>query len=68
MVVAEGEDAMPVKRVKPRRRVVNIHNRAELRAWAKYWSCTQLDIRDAVEITGGMVEDVQDWLKLHVAR
>ena len=59
---------MPIKRVKPRGRVVNINKPAELRAWAKYWGCTQLDIRDAVRYSGATVEGVEDWLKINVVR
>ncbi len=59
---------MPVQRVKPQRRVVNINNPAELRAWAKYWGCTQLEIRDAVRYSGPTIEGVEDWLKINVVR
>lgn len=59
---------MSIKRVKPQRRLVNINNPVELRAWAKYWGCSQLDIRDAVRSSGATVDDVQDWLKLNVVR
>jgi len=59
---------MSVKRVKPRGRLVNINNPVELRAWAKYWGCTQLDIRDAVNYSGATVEGVEDWLKINVVR
>ena len=58
---------MSVKHAKPKRREVNIYNSAELRAWAKYWGCTQQDIRDAVRTAGVMVMDVQDWLEINVA-
>jgi hypothetical protein len=34
---------------------------------AKYWGCTQQNVRDAVKISGVMVKDVDDWLKLNVA-
>jgi hypothetical protein len=59
---------MSIKRGKPKPRLVNIHNPAELRAWAKYWGCSQLDVRDAVKSSGAAVEDVQDWIKLNVIR
>jgi len=59
---------MSTKRGKPQHRLVNISKPAELRAWAKYWGCTQLDIRDAVKASGVAVEDVQDWLKNNLAR
>ena len=57
---------MSIKRGKPKRRLVNINKPSELRAWAKYWDCTQQDIRDAVHASGVMVEDVRDWLKINV--
>jgi hypothetical protein len=59
---------MSVKRGKPLRRLVNIHKPSELRAWAKYWHCTQQDIRDAVHFSGGVVSDVAAWLKINVVR
>lgn len=55
-------------RSKPQRLRVNIRKRSELRAWANYWGCTQQNVRDAVQISGVMVEDVQDWLKINVVR
>ena len=54
------------KRRKPRRLRVNVDKPSELRAWAKYWGCTQRDVRDAVKISGVMVEDVEDWLTINV--
>jgi len=48
--------------------MINIYKLSELRAWAKYLGCTHQDIRDAVRISGVMVEDVQDWLKVNVVR
>jgi hypothetical protein len=66
--LADGGDAMSTKRGKPQHRLVNINKPAELRAWAKYWGCTQLDIRDAVKVSGVTFEDVQDWLKINVIR
>ena len=60
--------AMSIKRGKPRHRLVNINKPAELRAWAKYWGCTQLDVRDAVKIAGVTPEDVRDWLMINVVR
>ena len=59
---------MSAKRSKPRLLLVNIHKPSELRAWARYWGCTQQDVRDAVGIDGVMVEDVQRWIKINVAR
>ena len=56
------------KRGKPQRLSVNIRKSSELRAWAKYWGCTQQDIRDAVKTSGVMVADVQDWLEINVVR
>jgi hypothetical protein len=57
---------MSIKRGKPKGLLVNVNKPVELRAWAKYWGCTQLDVRDAVKASGVMVEDVQDWLKINV--
>lgn len=59
---------MPIKHGKPQSRLVNINKPAELRGWAKYWGCTQLDVRDAVKTSGVTVEDVQDWLRINVVR
>ena len=56
------------KRRKPKGLRVNIHKPSELRARAKYWGCSQQDIRDAVKTSGVMVEDVHDWVKRNVAR
>jgi hypothetical protein len=56
------------KRPKPQRLRVNIRRPTELRAWARYWGCTQQDVRDGVKASGVMVEDVQDWLKINVVR
>jgi len=61
-----GGDTMSVKRGKPQRRLVNLNNPSELRARAKHWKCTQQDIRDAVHVSGVMVEDVKEWLKVNV--
>ena len=54
------------KPLKPRRLQVNIYKPSELRAWAKYWGCTEQNVRDAVKISGVMVMDVHDWLKVNV--
>jgi hypothetical protein len=51
---------------KPRHLQVNIYRPSELRAWAKYWGCTQRDVREAVKLSGVMVNDVNDWLKVNV--
>jgi len=56
------------RRGKPRPRRVNIDKPSELRAWARYWGCSQRDVRDAVKIDGVMVEDVQRWIKTNVIR
>ena len=59
---------MTAERSKPQRRVVDIYKLSELRAWAKYWGCTQQDVRDAVRTSGVMIDDVQEWLKIKVVR
>jgi Protein of unknown function (DUF3606) len=51
---------------KPRQLEIRVNSPAELRAWARYWRCSQRDIRDAVHSAGVMVVDVQDWLKVNV--
>jgi Protein of unknown function (DUF3606) len=56
------------KRGMPNRLRVNIHKPSELRAWARYWGCTQQNVRDAVKISGVMVADVRDWLRNNVIR
>jgi len=56
------------KRGKPQGRLINIKKPTELRAWAKYWGCTQRDVRDALQVSGTVVEDVQDWLRINVVR
>jgi len=57
-----------LKRRKPQRLLVNIHKPSDLRAWARYWGCSQQDVREAVKITGVTVPDVQDWLRINVVR
>ena len=52
----------------PKRPRVNVHKPAELRAWVRYWGCTQQNIRDAVKSSGVMVADVKDWLRNNVVR
>lgn len=59
---------MPAKRGKPKHLRVHIGKRSQIRAWAIYWGCSQQDVRDAAKSTGGMVEDVQDWLRVNVIR
>jgi hypothetical protein len=56
------------RRNKPRQLEIHVGIPAELRAWARYWHCSQRDIRDAVHSAGVMVADVQDWLKVNVVR
>jgi hypothetical protein len=51
---------------KPQRLRVNVHKPTEVLAWANYWGCTQQNVRDAVKISGAMVEDVEDWLEINV--
>lgn len=54
------------KRRKPHRLRVNVRKPTELLAWANYWGCTQQNVRDAVKISGVMVDDVEDWLEINV--
>ena len=57
---------MSDKRSRPKYLLVNVNMPGELRVWAKYFGCTQQDIRDAVKTSGVTAEDVHDWLKLNV--
>ena len=59
---------MAIKRRRPNGKRVRINKPSELRAWANYWGCTQQDVRQAVRISGVMVEDVRDWIKRNVVR
>ena len=56
------------RRNKPTQQEIHVNLPAELRAWARYWRCSQRDIRDAVHAAGVMVVDVQDWLNVNVVR
>jgi hypothetical protein len=57
-----------LKRRKPQRPLVNINKPSDLRAWARYWGCSQQDVREAVKVSGVTVADVQDWLRINVVR
>jgi hypothetical protein len=46
----------------------NIYRPSDIRAWAKYWDCTQREVRDAARISGARIVDIQDWIKMNVAR
>jgi hypothetical protein len=59
---------MSSNRGKPKWLLVNVNKPAELRAWTRYFGCTQQDIRDAVKTSGVTAEDVRDWLKRNVVR
>ncbi len=59
---------MSDKRSKPKYLRINVNVPGELRVWAKYFGCTQQDIRDAVKASGVTAEDVHDWLRLNVVR
>ena len=50
----------------PKRPLGSIYKQSELRAWAKYWNCSQQNIRDAAKVSGAMVVDIQDWLTVNV--
>jgi hypothetical protein len=56
------------KRGKPKQLQVRVNNPSEVRAWARYWRCSQQDVRDGVKTSGAMPADVQDWLKVNVVR
>ena len=59
---------MPVKGSKPRGLRIDVNQPSELRAWARYWGCTEQNILDAIRSSGVMVADVQDWLRNNVIR
>ena len=59
---------MPVNGSKPRGPRIDVNEPSQLRAWARYWGCTQQNVRDAVKISGVMVADVRDWLRNNVIR
>jgi hypothetical protein len=53
---------------KARRPSGSVYKSSDILAWAKYWDCTQQEVRDAARSSGVMVVDMQDWIKLNVAR
>ena len=52
------------KRAKPERPLGDVYRPADLRAWALYWGCAQHDVRNAARVSGHMVVDIADSLKL----
>jgi hypothetical protein len=56
------------QRSKSKRPPGDIYRVSDIRAWAKYWDCTQREVRDAAKISGVMIVDIQDWIKINVAR
>ncbi len=55
-------------RGKAKRPSGSVYNSSDIVAWAKYWNCTQQEVRDAARSSGVMVVDMQDWIKRNVAR
>jgi hypothetical protein len=55
------------KRSKALRPTVSVYKSSDIIAWAKYWDCTQQDVRDARKHSGAMVVDMQDWIHINVA-
>lgn len=45
----------------------SIYRRSDIFAWAKYWHCTQQEVRDAARVAGPMIVDIQDWITINVA-
>ena len=56
------------KRSQEKRPSGSVYKSADIFAWAKYWDCTQQEVRDAARGSGVMVVDMQDWIDLNVAR
>jgi hypothetical protein len=56
------------KRVKSKRPSGNIYRSSDIGEWSKYFDCTQQEVRDAVNSSGVMVVDIEDWIKRNVAR
>jgi hypothetical protein len=56
------------KRSKEKRPSGSVYKSSDILAWAKYWDCTQQEVRDAARYSGVMVVDMQDWINLNVAR
>jgi len=56
------------KRSKAKRPTESVYRSSDILAWAKYWGCTQQEVRDAARSSGVMIVDMQDWIKLNVAR
>jgi hypothetical protein len=54
------------QRSKPKRPMGKIYESSKLREWAKYWDCRQRDVRDAAKMSGRMVVDIQNWLRVNV--
>ncbi len=56
------------KRVKSKRPSGSVYRPSDIGDWAKYFDCTQQEVRDAVIYSGVMVVDIKDWIKRNVAR
>lgn len=66
-----GERAMSAntrKRIKSKRPSGSVYRPSDIVNWAKYFDCTQQEVRDAVISSGIMVVDIKDWIKRNVAR
>jgi hypothetical protein len=56
------------KRGKSKRPPGTRYRPSDMHAWAKYWDCSPQEVRDAAKVSGPMLVDMQDWIRLNVAR
>ena len=56
--------AQKSKHVNPERPLGDVYRPADLRAWALYWGCAQHDVRNAAMVSGPMIVNIADFLKL----
>lgn len=55
------------KRAKSKRPLGSVYRPADIGDWAKYFDCTQQEVRNAVTSSGVMVIDIKDWIKRNMA-
>jgi hypothetical protein len=56
------------RRARVKRPPGSVYRSSDIRTWAKYFNCTQQEVRDAAKVSGHMVVDIQDWVRINVAR
>ncbi len=56
------------KQIKSKRPSGSVFRPSDIDDWAKYLDCTPQEVRDAVNSSGVMVVDIEDWIKRNVAR